>query len=81
MSVNWYLGKGNFRDSYIVPVLRFLGCKNVPNVNLEEDKSQKFLIVNTNYQENETSKTKEELPVPAKAAPTYPQRQLARLGV
>jgi hypothetical protein len=42
---DWLLGAGKFRDKYLVPILRLLGCKNIPNINVEGENGHTALVV------------------------------------
>lgn len=42
---NWFLGIGRFRDTVLRKIYEFLGCKNIPNVNLAEEDGKEILVL------------------------------------
>jgi len=45
LAQQWFLGEGNFRDRYLVPIFSALGCKTIPKVNMEGENGSRALVV------------------------------------
>ena len=44
---DWFLGIGKFRDKCLKTIYEFLGCKNIPKVNLTQENGKEMLVLQT----------------------------------
>lgn len=50
------LGEGGFRDKYMLPVFRFLGCNGAPKINIEGENGNKALVIRIPYEKYATER-------------------------
>ncbi|GEM_PF-4995863 len=77
----WLLGAGKFRDKYLVPILRFLGCKNIPNINVEGENGHTALVVQVPGDRSSITKTGIMPDEPPTVKFPAPKKQLASSGI